>query len=130
MSLIVLDCTKRKFIISGIDGCFSLFLPRFLLLSERLMRKAQNFDRKRLMGMGVCFGKFSKTGIFKLHISALDIMAQYARVCKQSFVLLLFFFLLHPIYNFLIFHFLACMIENYPFPFLFIHFGFFRLIFF
>jgi 60S ribosome subunit biogenesis protein NIP7 len=45
------------------------------------MRKAENFQKKKIMGMGVCVGKFSKGGVFRLHISALDIMAQYARVC-------------------------------------------------
>lgn len=29
--------------------------------------------------MGVCFGKFTKSGKFTLHVTALDFIAQYAR---------------------------------------------------
>lgn len=31
------------------------------------------------MSLGTCFGKFSKTGKFRLHITALDFLAQYAK---------------------------------------------------
>lgn len=35
--------------------------------------------RDNLGSLGVCFGKFTKTGKFTLHITALDHLAQYAR---------------------------------------------------
>jgi hypothetical protein len=51
------------------------------------MRRATNIQRKKLVSLGVCFGKFTKTKKFKLHITSLDILAQYARVrfCAPHF---------------------------------------------
>ena len=49
------------------------------------MRRATNVQRKKLVSLGVCFGKFTKTKKFKLHITSLDILSQYARV-RQLFV--------------------------------------------
>ncbi len=44
------------------------------------MRKATNMGRDELISLGTCFGKFTKTRKFKLHITALDYLAQYAKV--------------------------------------------------
>ena len=44
------------------------------------MRRATSVGRDRLISLGVCFGKFTKTRKFKLHITALDYLAQYAKV--------------------------------------------------
>jgi hypothetical protein len=66
----------------------SVFFFRYfrVVIRERIMRKATNIERKRLVSMGTCFGKFTKSGKFKLHITALDYLAQYARVyvCSSS----------------------------------------------
>ncbi|KAG8744685.1 ribosome biosynthesis protein nip7 [Ceratobasidium sp. 414] len=35
--------------------------------------------RPNLVSLGTCLGKFSKSGKFKLHITALDYLAQYAK---------------------------------------------------
>ena len=43
------------------------------------MRLAVSISRPNLVSLGVCFGKFSKTGKFRLHITALDYLAQYAK---------------------------------------------------
>lgn len=43
------------------------------------MRLATSVARPSLVSMGTCFGKFSKSGKFKLHISSLDYLAQYAK---------------------------------------------------
>ncbi|CAG8556043.1 7211_t:CDS:2 [Paraglomus occultum] len=43
------------------------------------MRRATSVGRDRLISLGVCFGKFTKTRKFKLHITALDYLAQYAK---------------------------------------------------
>ncbi|CAG8472305.1 13143_t:CDS:2 [Ambispora leptoticha] len=43
------------------------------------MRRAISVGRDQLMSVGVCFGKFTKSGKFKLHITALDYLAQYAK---------------------------------------------------
>ena len=44
------------------------------------MRKATNIARENLMSVGTCIGKFTKTRRFRLHITALDFMAPYAKV--------------------------------------------------
>eukprot|EP01126_Amoeba_proteus_P037962 TRINITY_DN3937_c0_g1_i4.p1 TRINITY_DN3937_c0_g1~~TRINITY_DN3937_c0_g1_i4.p1 ORF type:complete len:130 (+),score=19.53 TRINITY_DN3937_c0_g1_i4:281-670(+) len=43
------------------------------------MKRAGNVSRTNLTSMGVCFGKFTGSGKFILHITALDYLAQYAR---------------------------------------------------
>ena len=51
------------------------------------MRKATNIARENLISVGTCIGKFTKTKRFRLHVTALDFMAPYAKVS------LVFFFL-------------------------------------
>jgi ribosome biogenesis protein Nip4 len=43
------------------------------------MKLAISVGRDNLVSLGTCFGKFSKSGKFKLHITALDHVAQYAK---------------------------------------------------
>ena len=43
------------------------------------MRLGISVARPNLISLGTCFGKFSKSGKFKLHITALDYLAQYAK---------------------------------------------------
>ena len=43
------------------------------------MRLAISVARPNLVSLGTCFGKFTKSGKFKLHITALDYLAQYAK---------------------------------------------------
>ncbi|KCV70009.1 60S ribosome subunit biogenesis protein nip7, variant [Fonticula alba] len=38
-----------------------------------------NMARDNLLALGTCFGKFTKTGKFRLHVTALDYLAQYAK---------------------------------------------------
>lgn len=45
-----------------------------------MVRMAVSVGRDQLASVGTCFGKFTKTGKFKLHITALDYLAQYAKV--------------------------------------------------
>lgn len=47
------------------------------------MRMAVSVGRDQLGSVGVCFGKFTKTGKFTLHITALDHLAQYAKVIQD-----------------------------------------------
>lgn len=42
------------------------------------MKLAISIARPNLMSLGTCFGKFSRSGKFKLHVSCLDYLAQYA----------------------------------------------------
>ena len=44
------------------------------------MRKATNVARENLVSVGTCIGKFTKTKRFRLHVTALDFMAPYAKV--------------------------------------------------
>lgn len=59
--------------------CFRLHRDRVYYVSERAMRLAASVARPNLISLGTCFGKFSKSGKFKLHITALDYLAQYAK---------------------------------------------------
>ena len=43
------------------------------------MKLAANISRENLFHVGTCFGKFSKSGKCKLHITALDYVAKYAK---------------------------------------------------
>jgi 60S ribosome subunit biogenesis protein NIP7 len=43
-----------------------------------LVKAAVSVAREKLVSIGRCFGKFSKTGKFRLHITALDILSRYA----------------------------------------------------
>ncbi len=60
--------------------CFRLHKDRVYYASENLVRKAGNVQRKQLLSIGVCFGKFSRKGKFQLHITSLDLIAPYAKV--------------------------------------------------
>lgn len=59
--------------------CFRLHKDRVFYVSESAMRLAISVARPNLISLGTCFGKFSKSGKFKLHITALDCLAQYAK---------------------------------------------------
>lgn len=50
------------------------------------MRLGISVARQNLISIGTCFGKFTKTGKFKLHITALDYIAQYAKYKVRSFL--------------------------------------------
>jgi 60S ribosome subunit biogenesis protein NIP7 len=51
--------------------------------SEKILKLATNVARDKLVSVGTCFGKFTKTGKFRLHITALDFLAPYAKVASQ-----------------------------------------------
>ena len=44
-----------------------------------------------MISAGVCFGKFTHNGKFRLQITCLDYLAQYATVCIHAFLLLFSF---------------------------------------
>ncbi len=58
---------------------FRLIKDRVYYLSETQMKLVSNIARDNLLAVGTCFGKFTKGGKFKLHITCLDYIAQYAR---------------------------------------------------
>ncbi len=47
--------------------------------SEAIAKRASNISRENLASLGLCFGKFTKTGKFTLHVTSLDYLAQYAK---------------------------------------------------
>ncbi|KAH9486616.1 60S ribosome subunit biogenesis protein nip7 [Psilocybe cubensis] len=59
--------------------CFRLHRDRVYYVSESSMRLGISVARPNLVSLGTCFGKFSKSGKFKLHITSLDYVAQYAK---------------------------------------------------
>lgn len=58
---------------------FRLQKDRVYYVPEAIAKFATSVTRKQLMSLGTCFGKFTKTGKFKLHITALSYMSQYAK---------------------------------------------------
>jgi len=70
-----------KLLLDRGDGayCFRLHKDRVYYVSEKIMRQAANVARENLVSLGTCFGKFTKTRKFRLHITALDFLAPYAQ---------------------------------------------------
>ncbi|ORZ39233.1 cytosolic large ribosomal subunit protein [Catenaria anguillulae PL171] len=59
--------------------CFRLHKDRVYYVSEALMRRAVSIGRDEMCALGTCFGKFTKSGLFRLHVTCLDILAKYAK---------------------------------------------------
>ncbi len=58
---------------------FRLQDSRVYYLPLSLANLATSVARDNLLSIGTCLGKFTKTGKFRLHITALDIIAPHAR---------------------------------------------------
>lgn len=54
-------------------------LCRVYYLPLSMLHLATSVARPNLVSLGTCFGKFSKTGKFKLGITSLDWLAKYAK---------------------------------------------------
>ncbi|KAF1972340.1 60S ribosome subunit biogenesis protein-like protein NIP7 [Bimuria novae-zelandiae CBS 107.79] len=52
---------------------------RVYYVRESLANLATSVARDNLLSLGVCLGKFTKTGKFRLHITALSVIAPHAR---------------------------------------------------
>jgi 60S ribosome subunit biogenesis protein NIP7 len=52
---------------------------RVYYVRESLANLATSVARDNLLSLGICLGKFTKTGKFRLHITALSIIAPHAR---------------------------------------------------
>mmetsp|Transcript_13915 Transcript_13915/g.30236 ORF Transcript_13915/g.30236 Transcript_13915/m.30236 type:complete len:245 (-) Transcript_13915:887-1621(-) len=57
---------------------FRLLKDRVYYVSESSLKAAAPISRDHLLHFGTCIGKFTKSGKFRLHITALDYLAQYA----------------------------------------------------
>lgn len=58
---------------------FRLHESRVYYLSLALASLATCVSREACLSLGTCIGKFTKTGKFRLHITALDVIAPHAR---------------------------------------------------
>lgn len=52
---------------------------RVYYVRESLSNLATSVSRESLLSLGLCLGKFTKTGKFRLHITALSVIAPHAR---------------------------------------------------
>ena len=67
---------------------YNLFIIAFH--SEKIMRWATNIARKQLLSFGMCIGKFTHGGNFHLVITALNVIAPYAKVSLLIQVIMFF----------------------------------------
>ncbi|PHH55402.1 60S ribosome subunit biogenesis protein nip7 [Ceratocystis fimbriata CBS 114723] len=58
---------------------FRLHKDRVYYVLLSVSNLATSIAREKLLSIGVCLGKFTKTGKFRLHITALPILAEHAR---------------------------------------------------
>ena len=58
---------------------FRLHGSRVYYVRLSIANLATSIPRANLLSLGTCVGKFTKTGKFRLHITALDIIAPHAR---------------------------------------------------
>lgn len=58
---------------------FRLQKDRVYYVSEAVAKYATSVSRDRLISLGTCLGKFTKTGKFRLHITSLTYLAQHAK---------------------------------------------------
>jgi 60S ribosome subunit biogenesis protein NIP7 len=58
---------------------FRLHESRVYYVRLSMANIATSIPRDNLLSLGTCLGKFTKTGKFRLHITALDVIAPHAR---------------------------------------------------
>jgi len=58
---------------------FRIQNSRVYYVRESIANLATSVARTSLLSLGTCLGKFTKTGKFRLHITALDVIAPHAR---------------------------------------------------
>mmetsp|Transcript_4384 Transcript_4384/g.5084 ORF Transcript_4384/g.5084 Transcript_4384/m.5084 type:complete len:181 (+) Transcript_4384:133-675(+) len=63
----------------GEQYVFRLHKQRVYYLSETQLRHASSFNKEKLMSFGTMFGKFTKSGKFRLTIHCLNFIAKYAK---------------------------------------------------
>lgn len=63
----------------GEQYTFRIIKDRVYYISETHLKLASNIGRDNLLSLGTCFGKFTKTKKFMMHISCLDYLAQFAK---------------------------------------------------
>ncbi|KAB7505852.1 60S ribosome subunit biogenesis protein NIP7-like protein [Armadillidium nasatum] len=81
------DNIKQLLVRSDGHYCFRFHKDRVYYVSEKLLVAASSIPFEGIVSVGTCFGKFTKTKKFHLHITALDFLAPYSPykiIIKQS----------------------------------------------
>jgi 60S ribosome subunit biogenesis protein NIP7 len=70
-----------KFLIEREDGeyVFRLHKDRVYYMNTEVLKMASHFSKDLLISAGTCFGKFTKSKKFKLHVTCLDYLAKYTK---------------------------------------------------
>ena len=70
-----------KFLIDREDGdyVFRLHRDRVYYLSTDVLKMAAHVGKDDLLSAGTIFGKFTKSGKFKLNVTCLDYLAKYCK---------------------------------------------------
>ncbi|KAJ1522682.1 hypothetical protein ONE63_001845 [Megalurothrips usitatus] len=70
-----------KMLIDRPDGtyCFREKRDRVYYVSEKILALGESVNPDNLICLGICFGKFTKSNKFHLHITALTYLAPYAQ---------------------------------------------------
>ncbi|CAH0552879.1 unnamed protein product [Brassicogethes aeneus] len=70
-----------KLLIDRPDGlyCFREQKDRVYYVSEKILKLANTIQPEFLISVGTCFGKFTKSNKFRLHVTALSYLAPYAQ---------------------------------------------------
>lgn len=71
--------SKGKKAEEGDRHVFRISHQRVYYVRESLAGLAGSVARDNLLSLGTCIGKFTKTGKFRMHITALDVIAPHAR---------------------------------------------------
>ena len=61
------------------DYVFRFHKDRVYYLRAGLLKYVDSIGQDELIAAGVCFGKFTKTSKFRLHVSCLEYLAKYAK---------------------------------------------------
>eukprot|EP00826_Nyctotherus_ovalis_P035469 TRINITY_DN304_c0_g1_i4.p1 TRINITY_DN304_c0_g1~~TRINITY_DN304_c0_g1_i4.p1 ORF type:complete len:182 (+),score=39.42 TRINITY_DN304_c0_g1_i4:107-652(+) len=61
------------------DYVFRFHKNRVYYVRAALLKFVAHIGQDELVAFGVCFGKFTKTGKFRLHITCLEYLAKYAK---------------------------------------------------
>ena len=72
---------KLKFMIEREDKVFvfRLHRTRVFYCDEELIKYAEHFEKKKLISIGTCIGKFTKTSKFRINITAIDYLSKFAK---------------------------------------------------
>lgn len=73
--------SKLKFLVEREDKkyVFRLHRNRVYYCDEELLKLSSHFERKKLISVGTCIGKFTKTNKFRVLITSLDYMSKFAK---------------------------------------------------